>query len=292
MLKHEEFHWMWGLEDYFEAVDSPHKELYGQLVRAVLLGEQWAVRDMLLREVQRGWKPESENFVNLILNNLLTELPSHANRDVLQYISHSFEDDFIKRISAWSIKWGERTNVNDHFSRGQMISKLWMVGVMDMLKLQPKDIVMYGGWYATVAFFIFNNYPDVRFTNLEIDRDVLDVANDFNYPQYKNGQFKSNVKDVNTIAWKGDGFQVGRDFISPDLIINTSCEHMTDEWFYNIPDGKTIILQTNDYFSNEQHINCVKDLDAAVEKYKFSELLYKGTRDTGLYNRFMLVGRK
>ena len=67
---------------------------------------------------------------------------------------------------------------------------------------------------------------------------------------------------------------------------------MTDEWFYNIPDGKTIILQTNDYFSNEQHINCVKDLDAAVEKYKFSELLYKGTRDTVLYNRFMLIGRK
>ena len=66
---------------------------------------------------------------------------------------------------------------------------------------------------------------------------------------------------------------------------------MTDDWFYNLPSDMMVCLQTNDYFSNEQHINCVESVDDALEKYQFSRVYYSGELDTQLYKRFMIIGR-
>lgn len=76
------------------------------------------------------------------------------------------------------------------------------------------------------------------------------------------------------------------------VVINTSCEHMTNEWFENLPAGTFVSLQTNDYFDNPQHSNCCKDLEAAKEKYPMQSIMYQGELDTHLYNRFMLIGIK
>ena len=114
-------------------------------------------------------------------------------------------------------------------------------------------------------------------------------------------QFKATQDDVCNLRWEPpllvtrtknvQGRMVREDF-NPDLIVNTSCEHMDEKWFYDIPDGRTVVLQTNDYFSNEQHANCVHDIKEALEKYKFSEVWYSGMLDTGLYNRFMIIGKE
>jgi hypothetical protein len=79
---------------------------------------------------------------------------------------------------------------------------------------------------------------------------------------------------------------------SMQIVINTSCEHMNNEWFENIPTGKLVILQTNDYFDNPQHSNCCKDLEDAKAKYPMQDILYIGELDTQLYNRFMIIGIK
>ena len=89
--------------------------------------------------------------------------------------------------------------------------------------------------------------------------------------------------DVNDIHWKyleeeqdviGNEYFIGgvhnaqEEYIEikimSDIIINTRCEHMDETCPTTYPKGKTICLQTNDYFSNEQHINCCKDLDDAI----------------------------
>jgi hypothetical protein len=67
---------------------------------------------------------------------------------------------------------------------------------------------------------------------------------------------------------------------------------MNDDWFYNLPDGQFVVLQTNNYFENEQHTNCVSSVDEALAKYKFSEVYFSGELDTQLYNRFMIIGKK
>ena len=76
------------------------------------------------------------------------------------------------------------------------------------------------------------------------------------------------------------------------LVVNTSCEHMDDTWFDNLPDGTFVVLHQNDYFDNPQHSNCCKDLEEVKRKYPMQSIFYEGELDTHLYNRFMLIGIK
>jgi hypothetical protein len=75
-------------------------------------------------------------------------------------------------------------------------------------------------------------------------------------------------------------------------VINTSCEHMDNTWFENLPTGTFVVLHQNDYFDNPQHVNCCKDIEDVKRKYPMQEIYYEGSLDTFLYNRFMLIGVK
>ena len=108
--------------------------------------------------------------------------------------------------------------------------------------------------------------------------------------------------DVNEISydnfiWQGtrsDGTLSAPRSESADTVINTSCDHMGDSaaWWDNIPTGKLIILQNNDWFENDQHNNSVTDISVFKNLYPMAELLYEGELDCTLYTRYMLIGRK
>ena len=83
-----------------------------------------------------------------------------SHRKVLQFVAHCIDDDYIRTISRWSINNGNKALLNDHFSRGQILSKLWMVDQLKMLFPQNSlgTIAHYGGWYATIAQHLFQHY--------------------------------------------------------------------------------------------------------------------------------------
>lgn len=295
--------WLHGLEEYFKATGSTEYEtLLHKIKIAVTQGDPHSRRDLILRELYRDDKGMSEDFINIILNKGLNDNKINS-RKLLQYISHTIDDPFIKRISAWSIEWGEKANLNDHFSRGQMRSKFWLISKLDKIKAQPTQVALLGGWYATLAYFLFTQYENItKIRSLDLDPHATVIADRFNYPElHDNWKFKATVQDAGKVVWQPSGhFKTSivpgpdmpavRDPIYADLIINTSCEHMNDEWFYNTPQSKLIALQTNDYFDNPQHSNCVRDVKEALEKYRFDRVLYSGTLKTELYNRFMIIG--
>lgn len=298
------FHWLNGLEEYFSVTDQEEKRSQiHRIKQSIVSGNSYAVRDLVFDEVKRGHIEKTESFLKLIFNKLVDDDQEISNRRVLEYISHCIDDDFIKVISSWSIQWGEKVNLDDHFSRGQMKSKFWLISELNKLDIEPTNVALLGGWYATIAYFFFLNWDSIeKFRNYEIDPMCIAQSDSFNHSQWKNSwQFKATQDDVCNLRWEPpllvtrtknvQGRMVREDF-NPDLIVNTSCEHMDEKWFYDIPDGRTVVLQTNDYFSNEQHVNCVHDIKEALEKYKFSEVWYSGTLDTGLYNRFMIIGKK
>ena len=114
-------------------------------------------------------------------------------------------------------------------------------------------------------------------------------------------QFKASTLDVNSISYdnfaydtiKYDG-TAQRVTDTADTIINTSCDHMglDDSWWTNIPSGRLIILQNNDWHENDQHNNSVNSLNEFKAMYPMQELLYEGELDLTLYTRYMLIGRK
>jgi hypothetical protein len=59
-----------------------------------------------------------------------------------------------------------------------------------------------------------------------------------------------------------------------------------------VPDGQRLVLQSNDYVSVAEHVNCVRDLAAFRAQAPMRDLLFEGERALRRYTRFMLIGRK
>lgn len=80
----------------------------------------------------------------------------------------------------------------------------------------------------------------------------------------------------------------------PDTIINTSCEHIEKftEWFNAIPRDKLVVLQSNNYFEIDDHVNCVKDITEFKQQAPLSNIIYEGELELEKYTRFMLIGYK
>ena len=293
----QKFHWLYGIEEYLRFENHPDFQRFMKIIEAVLHGNNWAIRDLILQEIQRGDMQLTEQFVNtLMLYHLHDGLPELEHRQMLQYVAHCIDDQFIRDVSSWSIKWGPRANLTDHFSRGQLQSKLWLVQELEKIidNRNLGTVVMYGGWYATVAAILFKRFKINKYYNLDMDESVIQIADEFNYRQKVSQRFESMISDVNQLSYDADGKCTLPNGITvkPTVVVNTSCEHMNEEWFYNLPDGQFVVLQTNNYFENPQHVNCVHSVDEALEKYKFSQVLYSGEIDAMLYYRYMIIGIK
>lgn len=117
--------------------------------------------------------------------------------------------------------------------------------------------------------------------DLFVDKDSVfeTISNDL-----RNGLFKDKEETFETFGY--------RKIDKINMVINTSCEHMDNTWFENLPSGTFVVLHQNDYFENEQHVNCCKDLEDVKRKYPMQNIFYEGELDTHLYNRFMLIGIK
>ena len=309
----EKFYWLHGLEEYLTIINHKQLEEFYDIKKVVLHGNIWKMKKRIIHEIQRGFlntkdgptaNPLTVEFVNILFAHY-TGWKFSRHRKILRYVAHCIDDDFIRKISSWSIKWQSRANLNDHFSRGQMRSKMWMVNELKncMETNYLGNVFHYGGWYATIAKLLFDEFRIKQYFNFEKDPYCMEISEDFNYEQHRrNWEYKCITRDVSNILFGPAGdeeFDVVSksgeviDFcVVPDIVINTSCEHMNEDWFHNLPDGQMVCLQTNDYFANEQHSNCCKDLQDEIEKYPMSKLLYSGEIDTELYNRFMLIGHK
>ena len=81
---------------------------------------------------------------------------------------------------------------------------------------------------------------------------------------------------------------------NPDTIINTSCEHIPNftEWYNKIPVGKLVVLQSNNYFEVDEHVNCSVDLEDFSRQTSMSSTLYEGELQLEKYTRFMKIGYK
>jgi hypothetical protein len=190
----------------------------------------------------------------------------------------------------------------DCLSQGQLKSKIWLIEELQKLDLNLGTVFLCAGWYATLATMIFeNNLRVEKIRSFDIDSSCVDIAERFNKPwEIDSWKFKAVTKNIHEINYnrdfyevkKPDGLAILND--SPDTIINTSCEHIDnfDTWYNSIPGNKLIILQTNNYFEIEDHVNC----SASLEEFEFStpmaNCLYSGSLELPKYTRFMRIGYK
>jgi hypothetical protein len=193
----------------------------------------------------------------------------------------------------------------DCFSRGQLQSKQWLVNELGKLDVELGTVFLCAGWYATLATMLFESDIKVdKVRSFDIDPTCVDIAETFNKPWFmEQWRFKSITQDIMDIdydthkwqSWSNANNRMSRPITdTPDTIINTSCEHIENfaEWYAKIPDGKLVILQSNNFFDVLEHVNCVKDITEFSNMSPMSNTLYAGNLDLPKYKRFMLIGYK
>ena len=130
----------------------------------------------------------------------------------------------------------------------------------------------------------------------------------FNVKQIENHKVKAVAKDINDIEIFRTGYvfdvenfkrpedKTYRQIFLPDLIINTSAEHMNSDWYESIryKDFKNkplVAIQSNNLFDLEEHVNCVHSVDHMKKKFPMKEILFEGELQLKGYKRVMLIGR-
>jgi hypothetical protein len=213
---------------------------------------------------------------------------------------------YINTQFIWAFKEFFVNNIKidaDCFSRGQLQSKLWIIKELKKLDLELGTVFLCAGWYATLATMLFeNNLKINKIRSFDKDPSCRKIAEIFNKPWVKDEwRFKSSTQDILEIDYNQHSYDVMRadgsicELVdSPDTIINTSCEHIEDfsKWYNSIPDGKLVILQSNDYFEIDEHVNCSKSISQFSKTCPMKETLFEGELFLPKYTRFMKIGYK
>ncbi len=192
------------------------------------------------------------------------------------------------------------TAMVDAFSLGQLESKLWLI---ENLPDKLGTVFVCAGWYGTLASFMFERARDKfdKIRSFDIDSSCASVADNMNRPWVMDGwQFKASTLDILDMeyptthtTYRADGSSLQLTEM-PDTIINTSCEHIENfaEWYSKIPKQTLTVLQSNNYFEIEDHINCSKNILEFAEQTPMTNCLYSGALELPKYTRFMRIGIK
>jgi hypothetical protein len=171
----------------------------------------------------------------------------------------------------------------DMFSRGQLLSKFWLVEELYKVhRIFDDKIIIVGSWFGTLGYFLRTKFVDVQVTCLDIDPRCAKFL-DRLVPEYQPNRVQGVTGDMYTYDY------------SQDIVINTSCEHMPDvrSWLKKVPQGTLIALQSSNFKGLKEHMNCVN----SVEEFKNQvgdevNILYTGEWKFSMYTRYMVIGRK
>ena len=196
-------------------------------------------------------------------------------------------------------------DLSDALSWGQLKSKRWLVSELEKINEQLGTVFLCAGWYATLAAMLFQSKCSIeKIRSFDVDESCVTIADCINSDKVKNGWiFKAITQDIHDISYDIHTWQTWSKANnrmcypitdSPDTIINTSCEHIENfaDWYNKIPDGKLVVLQSNNYYEIEEHVNCVRSIEEFAVKAPMDNILYSGELDLPKYKRFMLIGFK
>lgn len=163
----------------------------------------------------------------------------------------------------------------DMFSRGQLLSKEWLVKTLPYLG--HTSIAIAGSWFGTLGAMLLSENKDVNITFLDIDpRCEIYLKNIFwDEP-------RANIITTDMFKYK----------YTEECVINTSCEHISDlrKWLDILPPKTVVALQSNNYDVLPEHINCVFSQEEFQQKASLNKIFYTGELDAGPFTRYMLIG--
>ena len=220
-------------------------------------------------------------------------------RDILdglgRYLEHALLADLLH-----TIKRCDAPALGNAWNKNQVEGKRWLLSELyRTLGGEFNTVYVLGGWYGVLSAMLLH---DQRFAatgqvfSFDLDPDCQRVAEHLNRHHVDRKRFAAVTRDMNQLNYDNDEINVAgeRRSLCPGLVINTSCEHIRDFdlWFRAIPEGMPLVLQSNDYYSLDEHVNCVPDVETFIQQAPMSRLMFNGVLQMKRYRRFMLIGYK
>lgn len=170
----------------------------------------------------------------------------------------------------------------DAFWQGQLTSKEWLIDCLTNYVHSDSSVDIHGGWVGVLASMLFqSNIPVTTIRSIDIDHSCESIATMMNKKEEIAGRFRAVTADMCVL--RSDA----------DIIINTSCEHITQDeyelWLSGAPNNSLLVLQSNNY-NIPEHIRIAKDL----REFKIQsgiDILWAGELKLPLYTRFMIIGK-
>jgi len=170
----------------------------------------------------------------------------------------------------------------DAFWSGQLKSKEWLIKNLRKNVNKFVSIDIHGGWVGVLASMLFQSDIYINsIRSIDIDPSCEPIATMMNKQEEIQGKFKAVTADMCAIC------------SDADVIINTSCEHITqdqfDLWKSGMPHNSLLVLQSNNYDIPE-HVRTAKDL----EEFKTQcgvDIIWAGELELPLYTRWMIIGK-
>lgn len=226
----------------------------------------------------------------------------------LAKLDQLFPSDKIFRSIMSYLKLNlDSSALQDAFSRSQIKSKIWLVQELANLNITYYNVLIMAGWFGQLKNIYNKQLTYRKMRVLELDRAACEtsdyVFNLDNLTEHKIKAVCANINDLtlhkNGYEWSVENFRDGTTYTEkflPDLIINTSAEHMTEEWFHQLHNKRLdsdpiVAIQSNNLFDISEHVNCVHSVDHMMKKFPMREILFAGELQLKGYKRVMLIGR-
>jgi hypothetical protein len=212
--------------------------------------------------------------------------------DMLEGLAAWFASPQIADLRATVSRFPE-PDLGVALNRNQVTSKLWLAeNLRESAGPAFGTVTILGGWFGVLGAILLSDrrLAVERVVSVDIDPRCAPVAESLNASQVRAGRFVARTADMRTLDYS----PVDGTAAAPDLLINTSCEHVLGfaQWYARVPAGQLLVLQSNDYYAIADHVNCVPDLDAFRAQAPLREELFAGEQPHKRYRRFMLIGRK
>jgi hypothetical protein len=238
---------------------------------------------------------DSEDYEKSILEYCIKHLSSVDNKDKI--FRSIF--DYKKKV--------DNDDIYDAFSRSQVKSKIWLIEELSKINSNYNNVMIMAGWFGQLKTIYDKRLTYSKMRIVELDKSACEASdyifNLSNLENYKVKSVNANINELtlhkNGYEWDVENFKEGTKYSEkflPDLIINTSAEHTTEEWynqirFKELESNPIVAIQSNNLFDIPEHINCVHSIDHMKKKFPMKEILFEGELQLKGYKRVMLIGR-
>jgi hypothetical protein len=170
----------------------------------------------------------------------------------------------------------------DAFWHGQISSKEWLIKNLIPFIKNYVSIDIHGGWVGVLASMLFqSNLPIKSIRSIDIDETCEPIATMMNKGEEMQGRFSTITEDMCNVE------------SSADIIINTSCEHITQEqyntWLSKTSTNSLLVLQSNNYQIDE-HVRIANSLEEFKQQSNI-DVIWEGSLELPLYTRWMIIGK-